>query len=66
MNRKEGYLILSGGLTYHNLGDFTGFSESTAQPVHKEFHQAILDAVIQPKVSTIHDTPSQSNVLWYL
>ncbi|KAJ3556530.1 hypothetical protein NM688_g1979 [Phlebia brevispora] len=46
--REEQVLILSGGLTIHNLGDFSAFSESTANPLYKSFAQAILDAVTVP------------------
>ncbi|KIM49297.1 hypothetical protein M413DRAFT_60070 [Hebeloma cylindrosporum] len=43
--REEGILILSGGLTAHNLGDRSSFSPDTARPVHKEFDKAIHEAV---------------------
>jgi len=43
--RKEGVLVLSGGLTAHNLGDRSSFSPATARPVHKEFDAAIHDAI---------------------
>ncbi|KAF9472773.1 Extradiol ring-cleavage dioxygenase, class III enzyme, subunit B [Pholiota conissans] len=39
--REEGILILSGGLTAHNLGDRTSFAPDTARAVHKEFDRAI-------------------------
>jgi len=42
--REEGILILSGGLTIHNLRDRSSFSPSSSNPVYKEFNQAILDA----------------------
>ncbi|KAG8840305.1 hypothetical protein FRB91_006321 [Serendipita sp. 411] len=42
--RSRQILILSGGLTYHNLQEFA-FTESGARPVHKEFHKAILEAL---------------------
>ena len=50
--REEGYLILSGGLTIHNLRDFSSFAESTAGPIYKEFNQAILDALSIPDPET--------------
>ncbi|KAF4614834.1 hypothetical protein D9613_002898 [Agrocybe pediades] len=43
--REEGILILSGGLTAHNLRDRTSFSPDTARAVHKEFDQAIHRAI---------------------
>lgn len=36
--------MLSGGLTIHNLRDFSSFSETQAQPIYKEFDKAVLDA----------------------
>ena len=49
--REEGYLVLSGGLTIHNLRNPSAFAESTAGPLHKQFNQAIFDALILPDVS---------------
>ncbi|KAF7796874.1 hypothetical protein EIP86_008059 [Pleurotus ostreatoroseus] len=46
--REEQVLILSGGLTVHNLGDWTAFVEDTASPAVKAFDQAILDAANVP------------------
>lgn len=43
--RDEGILVLSGGLTAHNLRDRTSFSPSTAKPIHKEFDSAIHKAI---------------------
>ncbi|KAF7307724.1 LigB domain-containing protein [Mycena kentingensis (nom. inval.)] len=39
--RKENVLVLSGGLTMHNLRDFTCMAPFTARDVHKDFHLAI-------------------------
>ncbi|KAJ7058097.1 Extradiol ring-cleavage dioxygenase class III enzyme subunit B [Mycena amicta] len=43
--RTENVLLLSGGLTMHNLRDITCMSPFTAKDVHKEFDRAIVDAV---------------------
>ncbi|KAF8630382.1 hypothetical protein AX15_002941 [Amanita polypyramis BW_CC] len=42
--RKEGILVLSGGLTVHNLGDMSGFAPSTAKSAHHQFEEAVLRA----------------------
>ncbi|KAF8184944.1 Extradiol ring-cleavage dioxygenase, class III enzyme, subunit B [Mycena galopus ATCC 62051] len=44
--RQEGILVLSGGLTFHNLRDFEAFSPHTAKPANKEFDRAVLEAVV--------------------
>ena len=44
-------MILSGGFTIHNLGDFACFAQTTARPQYKAFDQAILDAVTIEDVS---------------
>ncbi|KAJ6500446.1 Extradiol ring-cleavage dioxygenase, class III enzyme, subunit B [Mycena sanguinolenta] len=46
--RQEGVLVLSGGLTIHNLRDIASFSPHSAQPAHREFDQAILASVVVP------------------
>ncbi|KAI0670526.1 Extradiol ring-cleavage dioxygenase class III enzyme subunit B [Trametes maxima] len=43
--RREGILVLSGGLLIHNLRDMASFSEAHASSLVKEFNQAILDAM---------------------
>ena len=50
--RREGILILSGGLLVHNLRDMSSFSEVHANSLVKEFHQAILDAITIADVRT--------------
>ncbi|KAK7023911.1 4,5-DOPA dioxygenase extradiol-like protein [Favolaschia claudopus] len=46
--REEQILVLSGGLIMHNLRDSRCFSPHTASAVHKEFDQAVQDAVSIP------------------
>ncbi|KDQ60622.1 hypothetical protein JAAARDRAFT_124786 [Jaapia argillacea MUCL 33604] len=43
--REEGVLVLSGGLTIHNLRDFSSFSPDGAGKAYKEFDKAVLDAL---------------------
>ncbi|KAL7283272.1 hypothetical protein ACG7TL_002701 [Trametes sanguinea] len=43
--RREGILVLSGGLLVHNLRDMSSFSEVHANSLVKQFNQAILDAI---------------------
>ncbi|KAJ7646898.1 Extradiol ring-cleavage dioxygenase, class III enzyme, subunit B, partial [Roridomyces roridus] len=43
--REEGILVLSGGLTVHDLGDYGCFAPETAQPAHIDFDHAIVEAV---------------------
>lgn len=43
--RKEEILVLAGGLTSHNLRDRASLSPETARPPHKEFDQAIHQAI---------------------
>ncbi|KAH9946241.1 Extradiol aromatic ring-opening dioxygenase [Epithele typhae] len=43
--RREGVLVLSGGLLVHNLRDWETFVEHTAPDVVTSFYQAILSAV---------------------
>ncbi|KAF8969885.1 Extradiol ring-cleavage dioxygenase, class III enzyme, subunit B [Flammula alnicola] len=50
--REEGILILSGGLTAHNLGDRSSFAPDTARAVHKEFDRAIHKAIAIDSVSS--------------
>ena len=38
-------MILSGGLTVHNMRDKASWSEATANTLQKNFHQALLSAV---------------------
>ncbi|KAJ6620331.1 Extradiol ring-cleavage dioxygenase, class III enzyme, subunit B [Mycena sp. CBHHK59/15] len=43
--REEGILVLSGGLVYHNLRDFSGFAPHLANPAAKAFDKAVLASV---------------------
>ena len=52
-HRDEQILVLSGGLTIHNLRDFSCFAEDTAKPAYLAFNDAILDAVQTADVSDI-------------
>lgn len=54
LSRKEGILVLSGGLTVHNVRDMTSFSPSTAKPVYTEFNDAIMAAIVVPDVRHLH------------
>lgn len=56
--RDEGILILSGGLTAHNLGDRSSFSPDTARAVHKEFDKAVHQAV---GIDSVGDIALQEN-----
>ena len=55
---------MSGGLTVHNLGDWTAFVEDTASPAVKAFDQAILDAANVPDVSSGYDNLSLDRRLY--
>ncbi|EJU06114.1 Extradiol aromatic ring-opening dioxygenase [Dacryopinax primogenitus] len=43
--RSDGILILSGGLTIHNLRDFSSFVESSAAPPYHAWDKAVDDAI---------------------
>lgn len=46
MYRKEGYLVIAGGLTIHSFeNNMQGFSIKTADPKLKAFDSAIIEAV---------------------
>jgi aromatic ring-opening dioxygenase catalytic subunit (LigB family) len=51
LRRKEGILILSGGLMAHNLRDRRSFSLDTATELHKAFDKAIHEAIQIPDAS---------------
>lgn len=53
--REENVLVLSGGLTIHNLRDFSSFDPKTAKPIHHSFHKALIDALQVPNVSRAHE-----------
>jgi hypothetical protein len=55
--RQEGLLVLSGGLTIHNLRDFSSFSEAHAAEKYKVFDKAVLDAVTIQDVCVISRDP---------
>ncbi|GAA5893130.1 hypothetical protein JCM6882_003893 [Rhodosporidiobolus microsporus] len=42
--RKEGVLIVSGGLTIHTFRDFDAFSPRTAKPMYRDWERAIVEA----------------------
>lgn len=58
--RSQKILVLSGGLTFHNLRDFSGFNLETAKPAQKDFHNAILSAL------QISDNASRQQALYAL
>jgi len=43
--REEGILVLSGGLTIHNLQDRSCFTPETANPLTREFNDAVSSAI---------------------
>ena len=49
--RSEGVLILSGGLTIHNLRDRVCFEEANAAAIYKQFDNAVIQAVQAHDVS---------------
>jgi aromatic ring-opening dioxygenase catalytic subunit (LigB family) len=53
--RENGVLILAGGLSFHNLGDFPGFAAPT--PANQAFHDAILSALQKTDVRGFHCRP---------
>lgn len=53
LHREEQILVLSGGLTIHNLRDFSCFAEDTAKPLYLDFDKAILEAVALTDVCTM-------------
>ncbi|EPQ58048.1 Extradiol aromatic ring-opening dioxygenase [Gloeophyllum trabeum ATCC 11539] len=55
--REEGILVLSGGLTIHNLRDFSSFSPANATKPYKDFHQAVLDALTSPSTDALLSLP---------
>jgi aromatic ring-opening dioxygenase catalytic subunit (LigB family) len=56
--RKEGVLVLAGGLTAHNLRDLTSFAPDTASGAMHAFHDAVTGAI------AISDV--RARVLFYL
>lgn len=45
-------MILSGGLTIHNLRDMTSFTPTSPNPAYKDFDKAVLNAVTVTDVRT--------------
>ncbi|KAF9036895.1 Extradiol aromatic ring-opening dioxygenase [Hymenopellis radicata] len=58
--QTEGILVLSGGLTIHNLRDMSSFAPESAKPVIKDFDKAVLDAV------TVPDTEDRKKAMFAL
>ena len=52
--RGEGILVISGGLTVHNLRDFGSFHSDTANPKARAFSDAVSQALIVEDVSLNH------------
>lgn len=61
--RKEGVLIIAGGLTIHTFEDFDAFSEQKAGPEYIEFEKAIVNAaeVIDVSHSPLPQPPHPSS-----
>ena len=53
--RSEGVLLLSGGLTIHNLGDRVCFHEVMAPDEYKQFDKAVAQATQVRDVSGLAD-----------
>lgn len=49
--RSEGILLLSGGLTIHNLRDRSSFHETHSADIYRQFDNAVTQAVQVPDVS---------------
>jgi len=62
--REENVLVLSGGLTIHNLRDFSSFDPKTAKPIHHSFHKALIDALqvpdAQDRKKALYDLPKHA------
>ncbi|KAJ9121249.1 hypothetical protein QFC24_004925 [Naganishia onofrii] len=43
--REQGYLILAGGLTVHDFGDFSSFNSDRAKPLYHVWNDKILHAI---------------------
>ena len=52
--RSEGILLLSGGLTLHNLRDRACFHETHSADIYKQFDKAVTQAVQVRDVSGLH------------
>ena len=49
--REEGILVLSGGLAVHNLRDLSSLTPETANPLTREFNDAVSSAISLSDVS---------------
>lgn len=64
--RREGILVISGGLTIHNLRDFAAFSPDTCKPIYREFDRAILDTITIPEVRNVRMFIAALTINWPL
>lgn len=58
--RSEGILLLSGGLTIHNLRDRTSFHETESAEIYRQFDKAVTEAV------QVHDPQERKDVMFDL
>ena len=58
--REEGILVLSGGLTVHNLRDRTSFLPETTDPLVREFNDAVSSTISISDVSVLSHLQAQA------